>query len=126
MRMENDIRHPEVTDGKHPQSKLPARRRRAGVCLQVGVRRGINIMVGADVSVGKSAEVRMCYMWAGPNKYDHKCSMWVGSKHLRAEIIQRGPTKTAGRVEALGSRHGSPLLVPTDQGHALYDHVYIF
>ena len=41
----------------------------------------------------------MCllHMWAGPNKYGHKCSKWVKSKHLRAETRQRGPTKTAGR-----------------------------
>ena len=37
------------------------------------------------------------HMWAGPNKYGHKCSKWVKSKHLRAETRQRWPTKTAGR-----------------------------
>ena len=34
----------------------------------------------------------MCllHMWAGPNKYGHKCSKWVKSKHLRAETRHRG------------------------------------
>jgi hypothetical protein len=53
--MENDIRHPEVTDGKHPQSKLPARRRRGGVRLQVGVRRGACVQRGFWLCLGLKA-----------------------------------------------------------------------
>jgi hypothetical protein len=38
------------------------------------------------------ALLRMCllHMWAGPNKYGHKCIKWVKSKHLRAETRHRG------------------------------------
>ncbi len=45
------------------------------------------------------------HMWAGPNKYGHKCSMWVKSKHLRAETRQRGP-----RLDAIPLQNVLPVV----------------